>query len=370
MQLNLDGKEIIHDENILIFELRKDSKLESHTIKPMNYSKNQLPIRMIADEIPGLTQISDEDWIYFPTQEKLSLEEVIDRFSNELSIRFPKRQTEPEWFKKLKNSINIRFIETQRLLNFSYSRRLREYKKQSSMVPAVINYSEELAIAIQEKLAEYGSLSQSLDRTFPTRLVRGSHESEPTMDELKNSLNELEEKRSSLMAAGLLDREKEIDFKELQKIDESNRNVLTVYIEDVKKKLSVFEELNDKIDLLIKIINRRFLYKQMSISKKEGFTFKTSDGKNLSAISLSSGEQHELVLLYELLFKVGPNSLILIDEPELSLHVVWQQQFLKDLQEITNLAGFDVLIATHSPQIIHDRWDLTIELQGPENNEK
>ncbi|MCD4845640.1 MAG: AAA family ATPase [Methanosarcinales archaeon] len=370
MQLNLDGKEIIHDENILIFELRKDSKLESHTIKSMNYSKNQLPIRMIADEIPGLTQISDEDWIYFPTQEKLSLEEVIDRFSNELSIRFPKRQTEPEWFKKLKNSINIRFIETQRLLNFSYSRRLREYKKQSSMVPAVINYSEELAIAIQEKLAEYGSLSQSLDRTFPTRLVRGSHESEPTMDELKNSLNELEEKRSSLMAAGLLDREKEIDFKELQKIDESNRNVLTVYIEDVKKKLSVFKELNDKIDLLIKIINRRFLYKQMSISKKEGFTFKTSDGKNLSAISLSSGEQHELVLLYELLFKVGPNSLILIDEPELSLHVVWQQQFLKDLQEITNLAGFDVLIATHSPQIIHDRWDLTIELQGPENNEK
>lgn len=370
IQLNLEQKELVHDENILIFELRNGSKLESYTVEPMKHSKNQFPIRMIEDEIPGLAQIGPEDWIYFPTQEKLSLEEVIDRFSDELPIRFPKKQTEPEWFKELRNSINIRFIETQRLLSYSYSRRLREYKKQSSMVPAVINYSEELATAIQEKLAEYGSLSQSLDRTFPTRLVRGSHESEPTIDELKNRLNELEEKRSRLMAAGLLDREKEIDFKELQKIDESNRNVLTVYIEDVKKKLSVFEELTNKIDLLIKIINRRFLYKQMSINKKEGFTFKTSDGKNLSTISLSSGEQHELVLLYELLFKVLPNSLILIDEPELSLHVVWQQQFLKDLQEITNLAGFDVLIATHSPQIIHDRWDLTIELQGPENNEK
>ena len=86
-----------------------------------------------------------------------------------------------------------------------------------------------------------------------------------------------------------------------------------------------------------------------------------------SPANLSSGEQHELVLFYELLFKVKPNSLILIDEPELSLHVVWQQQFLGDLEDITKLTGFDILIATHSPLIIHDRWDLTVELKGPEN---
>jgi predicted ATP-binding protein involved in virulence len=148
------------------------------------------------------------------------------------------------------------------------------------------------------------------------------------------------------------------------------RNVLSVYIDDVQTKLQVFDELTNKIDLLVKIINnKRFLYKKMSISKKEGFIFKTPDGKQLSPTNLSSGEQHELVLLYELLFKVTPNSLILIDEPELSLHVGWQQQFLKDLQEITKLAQFDVLIATHSPLIINDRWDLTVELKGPENEE-
>ena len=102
----------------------------------------------------------------------------------------------------------------------------------------------------------------------------------------------------------------------------------------------------------------------MSISKKEGFIFKTSDEQDISPTDLSSGEQHELVLNYELLFKVDPDSLILIDEPELSLHVIWQQQFLKDLQEIIKLAGFDVLLATHAPDIIHDRWDLTVELGG------
>ena len=50
--------------------------------------------------------------------------------------------------------------------------------------------------------------------------------------------------------------------------------------------------------------------------------------------------------------------------------MVWQQLFLNDLEEITKLVGFDVLIATHSPQIINDRWDLTVELKGPEECEK
>ena len=88
----------------------------------------------------------------------------------------------------------------------------------------------------------------------------------------------------------------------------------------------------------------------------------TGKGELVPPTSLSSGEQHELILLSELLFKVGPNSLVLIDEPELSLHVSWQQEFLVDLKEITLLAGYDVLIATHSPQIINDRSDLMVQL--------
>jgi predicted ATP-binding protein involved in virulence len=69
-----------------------------------------------------------------------------------------------------------------------------------------------------------------------------------------------------------------------------------------------------------------------------------------------------LVLLYELLFLVSPDSLVMIDEPEISLHVAWQQEFLNDLSTIIDQTLFDALIATHSPQIIHDRWDLTVEL--------
>jgi predicted ATP-binding protein involved in virulence len=126
----------------------------------------------------------------------------------------------------------------------------------------------------------------------------------------------------------------------------------------------MFSKFAQKIEVFQRIVNQRFNYKTLVINPNSGFIFKTAQDEIISPIDLSSGEQHELVMLYELLFKVKPGSLILMDEPEISLHVGWQVNFLKDLQEITEVADIDILIATHSPSLIHDRWDLTVELQG------
>lgn len=354
----------------LIFELRKpNSKPKYHTIKPLRSQRMHFPLSIIEEVIPGMDRIAETTWHYSLTQENLSLEEVLDRFADQLPFRPEGRikEGEPEWLKNIRNTVYVRFIETQRLLAAARARRSREPEGRASMIPAVLNYSEELVQMIQSKLAEYASLSQSLDRSFPTRLVKGVSKMQKKIDELREDLKKLEEKRTRLMVAGLLDKEQEIDFQEFFNIDPANLHVLSVYIDDVKQKLGVFDELTNKIDLLVRIVNNRFLYKQMSIGKREGFTFQASNAKRVPPQSLSSGEQHELVLFYELLFKVRPNSLILIDEPELSLHVAWQQQFLDDLQEIAKLSTLDILIATHSPQIIHDRWDLTVELKGPPN---
>lgn len=363
--LSLIVKKDINDETTkreLIFELIKnDKKVESYNLKSNIRREFPFPLGIIETEISELQRLGVDTWLYLPTQEELSLEEVLDRFND----RLPHSMTDiPDWLKEIINLINVHFIETQRLLSFLSSHSQRDFKGKVP-TPAVNKYSQEIINKIQSKLAEYATLSHSLDRTFPIRLVKGI-KSKKTIEQLKNSLNDLEKKRSLLVNAGLLDQEEDIDFKELQNIDESNKNVLLVYVEDMKKKLSVFDEMTDKIEMFVNIINKTFLYKHMSISKKDGFVFKTSENKIISPTSLSSGEQHELVLLYELLFKVKPNSLILIDEPELSLHVAWQQQFLKDLRGIIKLTDIDILIATHSPQIIHDRWDLTVELNRTE----
>ncbi|MDZ4870981.1 MAG: hypothetical protein CLLPBCKN_000369 [Chroococcidiopsis cubana SAG 39.79] len=330
-------------------------------------------IEIFDDVIPGLRRINSKTWRYIPTGEALSIEEVIDRFENLLPSKMRLIQ-EPDWLEKLKDTIHIRLIESQRLLNFVPIRSSKYFYESPTMLPTVSAYSDELAKLMRDKFTEYGTTSQSLDRTFPLRVVKQQLSPDLTDEQLRSQLNELETIRSRLIEVGLLDKDENSDFQiQPQAIDESTKNILSVYVEDVEKKLSVFNDIASKIDLLRNIINKKFMYsyKQMNFSKEKGFIFTThyessssSNSKTLSPTDLSSGEQHELVLLYELLFKVQPDSLVLIDEPELSLHVGWQVQFLKDLQEITKLADLDVLMATHSPDIIQDRWDLTVELKG------
>ena len=344
---------------------KNNGQPESFTLEPIN--EDEIPVSTIED-MTGLERIGARQWMS-DQGETLSLDEVIDRFGHRLPFKFD----EPDWWIQVKESTKIHLIETQRLLNISSRRatRSRFIHSRSPRIPwgpTVEEYSNELAEIIQEKLAQSAALSQSLDRTFPGRLVEQMGHAKLTEDQIKNKLGELEEKRSKLEEVGLLDKEQDMDFLPTQQISKNTEEVLSVYVQDVEKKLSIFDKIAAKIDLFKKIINERFLYNRITISRQEGFAFFTRGDRPLPVTSLSSGEQHELVLLYQLLFKVNPDSLILIDEPELSLHVAWQKQFLQDLQEITQLASFDVLIATHSPQIIHNRWDLTVELKGPETS--
>lgn len=215
---------------------------------------------------------------------------------------------------------------------------------------------------IEEKTKEYTTLTQTLERTYPSRLVERKNGYD--LDKLKQKLRGIEDKQKELVSVGLLDEQNITSDSFIEKVDESNNIALSLYVEDMTKKLTIFEDLERKVDILKEIINSRFLYKKMLISKAKGIYFVNENGIELSFQSLSSGEQHELVLFFELLFNVKENTLILIDEPELSLHVSWQTHFLKDLIRVAKNAKFDVLLATHSPQIINDRWDLTVELKG------
>ncbi len=248
-------------------------------------------------------------------------------------------------------------------LKFIKCERLVTVNKSSS----VIDNAEELSHKIELQLSEYGKVSQSLDRTFPVRVVQEKVSYNLTEQQLRQKLSNLETKRHQLINVGLLEKTEDSSFPITDNLDESTRKLLSLYVEDTEKKLNVFSDFAYRLELFQRIINQRFTHKTLVIDQDKGFIFKTSQDEVLSPTDLSSGEQHELVMLYELLFKVKPGSLILIDEPEISLHVGWQVKFLEDLQEIAKLANIDILLATHSPDIINGRWDLTVELKGLSN---
>ncbi len=328
------------------------------------HSRN-FPLSIFEDYIPHLSRYGPEEWFYHPTNEVLSLDDLLFRFGE--SLPFETGTVLPDWLAALTSQIHVHYIQAHRLEGLDRRKgTARADRERPKAVAAVSLYAAELASQIKAALATYADVSQSKDRSFPARLVNVTTAPNLTVADLTEKLAQLEKRRAQLTSAGLLDKEEHVQFPVPSTINEPQRGVLSVYVSDAEEKLAVFDDLYERINLFSSIINRRFKYKSMQINKQDGIVFVSKkDGRILPATSLSTGEQHEVVLLYELLFHVQKDALILIDEPEISLHIAWQEQFLKDLEQITALSSFDVLIATHSPQIISDRWDLTVELKGP-----
>ncbi|MGQ2983659.1 AAA family ATPase [Flavobacterium sp.] len=271
----------------------------------------------------------------------------------------------PLWLSSKVDSLNVKIIETQRLL---YRRKAQESEYESS----VLKYSRELTEIIKNKTVAATDFASKLDRSYPNRIIRAiTKESLVSDEELEISLKNLNQRRELLNRVGLLDTAEEDIVEVTNKFQddfsskELLKDVLHIYQIDSHEKLDIYEDIALKLDLLIKLINKRFLYKTLAIDKKKGFVFtSTITKKDIPLNGLSSGEQHELVLFYQLLFDLEPNTLLLIDEPEISLHISWQNQFINDLREIKRLNNFYAIIATHSPDIIDKNWDLTIQLKG------
>lgn len=227
-----------------------------------------------------------------------------------------------------------------------------------------------ISLAVKES----SSVTSKLDSTYPNRLITKLRQgTKDTFDELNKALLNLDERRKLFSSIGLV---VDIGNSDILQIKESQNdliNILKLYIDDSHAKLDPFEELSKKLDLFIGIINKRFKHKKLEISHEEGFIFKSKIKKDksglLEAISpskLSSGEQNEIILFYKLIFNSKPGDMIFIDEPELSLHISWQNKFIKDLKDVTSMNNVSILIATHSPDIIADNWDLKVELSGLE----
>lgn len=344
---------------------------ESQTYSPPQVSIDPkdlgFPLSAIEDFIPMLAQVGPREWRDMETGSLLNLAEVFSVYGDHFPpSRGPIVLTSPEWLEKIRKSIKVRFVDAERLTRVQYSRRWR-HGHTVNPTRTVSHHSEQLAQRIAHSIAEYGALSQDLDRTFPNRVVAEHQESNGSAEKLREDLDAIDQKRSQLEEVGLLRKEQDrLKIPNLKNIDEAHRGVLAVYVQDAERKLAVFDELYQQVSTFTKIANSRFLHKKVAVGTK-GLRVSRKDGTTLDLEKLSSGEQHELVMLYELLFRASSNSLILIDEPELSLHVAWQEKWVEDLEEIAELSDFRAIVATHSPEIIGGRWSRTVELKGRNN---
>ncbi len=254
---------------------------------------------------------------------------------------------------------------------FVTTRRLDDETKQTglfgtskSVVTAMARISKDMINRINEVDAKYREISSSLDDSFASRLFTSPANAVIDPFDLEGRNEALEKERRRLRDIGLL-AESKTSFHP-DKLDPSKQAMFAVYLDDNEKKLAVFKDLADRAEILLDVLNAKLAPKRVRLDNHDGYCVFSHDGKTLQLDWLSSGEQHEFILLHQLLFDVKPGSLLLIDEPELSLHVTWQSEFLEDLIRIAKRIGFDAIVATHSPYIVGSRRDLMVQLGAPE----
>jgi len=107
------------------------------------------------------------------------------------------------------------------------------------------------------------------------------------------------------------------------------------------------ERLSDEAD------DNAQIFRGLALSKNVlGLMRKTSDSVITTFSKLSSGEQQLLTLAIKVTAHADRNTVILIDEPELSLHVSWQRAIPAMLDLVGSRLGCSIVIATHSPVIV------------------
>ena len=129
----------------------------------------------------------------------------------------------------------------------------------------------------------------------------------------------------------------------------TRRNYLATIEEDLTMK-EITNKVINEINGIFGILELDVKLKGFSKDEKTMPIFKNSAGDEFNINYLSSGEKQLFLRTLSIKMLEPKNSIILIDEPELSLHPKWQQRII----EVYNKIGENnqIIVATHSPHIL------------------
>ncbi|MDI4662639.1 AAA family ATPase [Cobetia sp. BMC6] len=189
--------------------------------------------------------------------------------------------------------------------------------------------------------------------------------SEPTVDRFVKGLSDYASRRESFRGRSISKALEVYSAEYLQEISDTYINILSnsekeswskfyslminFSLKNVEREKSKLGDEEKRLYTLLEELRRFDLVRgpEVSLYKKNGSEFDFSDA--------SSGEASILSSLIALIPSVEDGSLLVIDEPEISLHPRWQYRYVELLDKILkSKKGCHVVIATHSHFIVSD----------------
>ena len=271
----------------------------------------------------AITQNPCEDW-------KVCDEASIKFNNNNYSTIKKDLKEFKKYFEKFNNSGSLSELVEKTIRNNSLAKELDQEIIEELKNQVINDFNQELNNLNKKSIGENSLIGYSLKsdlEDLKTEFIS-------TINMSANSINNIT--TSSGKNTTLLDIEIDNEIKRM--IDNCKRNKDF----DLRLKLttalnSFFEETNKKIyfeDDAIKIIS--------------------GSNKKLQFQNLSSGERQIIFIFLKVINGGVDRSLILMDEPEISLHLSWQEKLLDEITKINESS--QIIIVTHSPAIVMNGW--------------
>ena len=110
------------------------------------------------------------------------------------------------------------------------------------------------------------------------------------------------------------------------------------------------------------LIDELFAPTAKTIARDSNEIYFNQYGERISPYVLSSGEKQILVILLTALVQENRPGVMLMDEPEISLHIEWQQRLITLVRTLN--PNMQIILCTHSPAIVMDGWmDAVTEME-------
>ena len=138
-----------------------------------------------------------------------------------------------------------------------------------------------------------------------------------------------------------------------EKINEYTQYQLLQYKKAASGELSLEKSL-EKTRYFKNTINRLFEHTNKTFQDDKNFYFELPSGLGILPQMLSAGEKQLLIILLTVLCQQEERCVLLLDEPEISLHIRWQYELIEIIRTLN--PNCQLIIATHSSSVFTKGW--------------
>ena len=115
------------------------------------------------------------------------------------------------------------------------------------------------------------------------------------------------------------------------------------------------DKINERKDLFISLVNECFAETGKTLSNDSTkLVFLKDNAIGIYPKELSSGEKQLLIILLTVLLERGEEYILMLDEPEISMHISWQYKLIDMILQLN--PNVQIILTTHSPMIFSDGW--------------